>query len=72
VIKTFFITALITTALSGCSSINMPLDPHSKLEGAEKAQKCQELRQEIDALKGKPMQRGAHLEYYEDLCFDSF
>jgi len=71
VIRTLLISAVLTTALGGCSSVNMPHDPHSKLEAAEKAKKCQELRSEIDELKGKPMQRGAHLEYYEDLCLNS-
>jgi len=71
VIKTLSISLLMTVALAGCTNVNYPTDQHSKLEAAEKAKKCQQLRREIDELKGKPARRGAHMEYYEDLCLNS-
>jgi len=71
VIKILSISLLMTGVLTGCTNVSLPHDQHSKFEAAEKAKKCQELRQEIDDLKGKPARRGAHLEYYEDLCLNS-
>ena len=62
---------IISTCLliSSCSSISEPYDEAERLEeDKRKIVECQALREEIDELKGKPIRRGARMEYYEKEC----
>ncbi len=66
--KITFSTALLSLTLIACSGV-APNDTSSS-DAAKKARTCQELREELEELEGKPLRRSAHLEYYEDLCLN--
>lgn len=63
---------LITTSvslvfLSACSS--SPTDPEViAKEQAEQRERCKQLQQDIEDLKGRPVRRGAAIEYYNSEC----
>jgi len=63
---------LITTSVSiillaACSS--SPTDPEAiAKEQAEQRERCKQLQQDIEDLKGRPVRRGAAIEYYNSEC----
>ncbi len=53
--------------LTACSS--SPTDPETiAKEEAEQHERCRQLQQDIEDLKGRPIRRGAAIEYYNSEC----
>lgn len=53
--------------LTACSS--SPTDPEAiAKEQAEQRERCRQLQQDIEDLKGRPIRRGAAIEYYNSEC----
>ena len=53
--------------LTACSS--SPTDPETiAKEQAEQRERCRQLQHDIENLKGKPIRRGAAIEYYNSEC----
>ena len=60
-------TTVCTFFLTACSS--QPVDPEViAQEQAEQRERCKQLQQDIEDLKGKPVRRGAAIEYYNSEC----
>ena len=58
---------VISLTLSGCVGRDLtPMEIQAKQ--AELVKRCLELKKDIENLKGKPIQRNAAIEYYNDEC----
>lgn len=66
-LKFIVITIFMATLLGACSS--SPTDPAAKQkQEADLAERCRELQEDIEDLKGKPVRRSAAREYYANEC----
>jgi cell division protein FtsB len=69
-LKPIVITIFMATLLGACSS--SLTDPAAKQkEDAELAERCKELQEDIEDLKGRPVRRSAAREYYANECMPS-
>ena len=61
------LTFFMITLLVGCAS-TPPTQEETKKEETELLERCQQLQQDIEDLKGRPVRRSAAREYYASEC----
>ena len=66
-LKSIVITIFMATLLGACSSSSIDPAANQK-EEAELAERCRELQEDIEDLKGRPVRRSAAREYYANEC----
>ena len=66
-LKSIVITIFMATLLGACSSSSTGPAAKQK-EEAELAERCRELQEDIEDLKGRPVRRSAAREYYANEC----